>query len=465
MNIIEAIEDKRFFRPLFKDVETWGSWMTFLQALFGLPIDNMKTFQDCMGLKKVPGDRYREAFVICGRRSGKSFISSIIAVYLATFKDWSKTLSPGERGYVFVIANDKRQARIIKDYISGILKSSASFKKLVSRELTEEIELKNQASIMVKTCSYRTLRGYTLLAAILEEIAFWRSEDSANPDKEILAAVRPALATIPDSLLIGISSPYSRRGVLFEQWKKHFGKVGGPLIWKAATQQMNPTIDKNLIKLSFDDDPSAAASEWKAEWRKDLEQLLPLEAVESVIVPDRIELPRVRSVDAYYAFIDPSGGRQDYFTLAISHKDYKSKKVILDLVREVKPPFSPEEVVKEFSKIIKSYQPLRVKADHYGGEWILDSFRRSGIQVRNSELTKSEIYLEFLPMVNSCSVELLDNERLKEQLTSLERKTRSGGRDLVDNFFGHDDLANAVAGVCVVTERRQRRRIRIHKLT
>jgi hypothetical protein len=46
-----------------------------------------------------------------------------------------------------------------------------------------------------------------LVAALLDEFAFWRDEASADPDVEILAALRPGLATVPGALLIEISSP------------------------------------------------------------------------------------------------------------------------------------------------------------------------------------------------------------------------------------------------------------------
>lgn len=450
INIIQAMHDKRFFKPLFRDIKTWHSWEVYLQALFGMPVDMVEDgllFKKATGLECQPKERSKESYVICGRRSGKSYISAVIACYLGTFKDWSKDLAVGERGYIFIIANDKAQAKIIKTYISDILKSSASFRKLIAKETAWEVELKNNVCIAIKTASFRTLRGYTLLAVILEEIAFWRSDESANPDREILAAVRPALATIPDSLLIGISTPYSKRGVLFEQFKKHYGKPGGPLIWKAATEKMNPTINKKIIERAFEDDPQAAHSEWSAEWRKDIEALIPLELVEAATIPGRYELPKIEGV-SYFAFTDPSGGRQDSFTLAISHKE--EDRVILDLIREAKPPFSPENVVMEYSGILKTYGISEVESDRYAGEWVVESFRKNGIAVSPSKRSKSEIYLEFLPLISGGRVELLDQKAITVQLTLLERKTRSGGRDSIDNFYGHDDVANAVAGACIM---------------
>jgi predicted TIM-barrel fold metal-dependent hydrolase len=46
-----------------------------------------------------------------------------------------------------------------------------------------------------------------------------------------------------------------------------------------------------------------------------------------------------------------------------------------------------------------------------------------------SELTKSEIYAELLPMLNSRTVALLENDRLRRQLLALERSTGRGQRD------------------------------------
>lgn len=458
MNIIEALHSDNCFRPLFKDVETWRSWEVYLRALFGLPIEeekDRKLLKDCTGLEKCHDEtQFRESFVICGRRSGKSFISSILSVWIATFKDWSKFLSAGERGYIFIIANDKSQARIVKNYVSGILKSNASFRRLVAKDLTWEIELKNQVSIMVKTCDFRTIRGYTLLCAILEEMAFYRSDESANPDKEILAAVRPSLATIPDSLLIGISTPYSRAGILFEMFKKHYGKVGGPLIWRAATTLMNPTIDKSIIKDALADDPSAASAEWEAEFRSDIESFMPVEFVEAVVIPGRFELPKVEGAE-YFAFADPSGGRQDSFTLGIAHKD-KGGMIILDVSREQRPPFQPKVVVKEFSETLRAYGVSEIESDRYAAEWVSEAFRDNEIEVKNSELSASEIYLSFLPLVANGTIELLDNKRLKSQLAGLERKVRPGGKDSITHYpGGHDDVANSAAGVCVMASKKE----------
>jgi len=249
MNIIEAIEDHRFFRPLFRDLRTWKSWFALLRALFGLPVDDAeeaRLFASCTGLTVPACRQAKEAYIIAGRRSGKSFMASIIAVFLATFRNWEPYLSPGEKGWIFIMATDREQAKIIKRYISAILNSKPVFRNAVVKDLEWEIELRNNVNIAVKTCNFRSIRGYTVLAAICEEIAFWRDENSANPAQEVMAALRPALATIPESMLIGISTPYSRSGVLWDQYRTNFGSENEntPLVWRAPTRIMNPTISQ-----------------------------------------------------------------------------------------------------------------------------------------------------------------------------------------------------------------------------
>jgi len=455
MTIIEAIEDKRFFRPLFKDLSTWHSWLIFLRVLFGLPIEERKDrrlFRQCTGLKRPPGKPAKESFVIAGRRSGKSFISSIISVYLACFKDWKPYLSAGEKGWIFIIATDREQAKIIKNYISGILNSNPIFQRMIKKELVWEIELSNNVNIAIKTCSFKSVRGYTVLAAICEELAFWRDENSANPAQEILTALRPALATIPESLLIGISTPYSRSGLLWEQYHAYFGsnEKGIPLLWRSPSSRMNPTIPKKEIERAYIQDRSAARAEWDAEFRDDLESFLPIELIDGAVVPNRIELPPISDV-GYCAFTDVSGGRHDSFCTAISHRDGNGK-IVLDLVREARPPFAPRDVTQELCRVLKRYGIGVVVGDRYSAEWAASAFRENDIVYEPSELTASEIYINSLPLFSNHQIELLDNKRLYGQLRALERRVRSGGKDVVSHLPGlHDDVANSAIGAIVLS--------------
>jgi len=450
VSIIDVCRHERLFKPWFRDSETWAAWFVFLKAMFGLPMDDGERaiFTRCTARAEPPVGGSNEAWLIVGRRGGKSIILATIAVYLACFREWRQHLSPGERGSIMILATDRRQARVIYRYVRALLLNVPALAAFVDREDQEAIELNNGIAIEIMTATFRSVRGYTVIAALLDEAAFWRSDDSANPDTEVLAALRPAMATIPNATLLVASSPYAKRGILYDAYRRHYGRDDSQvLVWQAATREMNPTVPQAVIDEATERDPANAAAEYGAEFRSDIETFIAREVVDAAVVPGRHELPPMRAA-AYLAFADPSGGSADSMTLAIAHAE--GERAVLDAVRERRPPFSPEDVVREFATLLATYRVSTVVGDRYGGEWPAERFREHGITYEPAERPKSDIYREVLPILNSGRAELLDLPRLTTQLCGLERRTARGGRDSIDHAPGaHDDLANAVAGALV----------------
>ena len=135
-------------------------------------------------------------------------------------------------------------------------------------------------------------------------------------------------------------------------------------------------------------------------------------------------------------------------TLAISHRE--GNRSVLDCVLERKAPFNPDAVTSEFAQTLKSYRVSTVTGDRYAGEWPRERFQAHGITYQPAEMNRSELYLAFLPLLNSARVDLLDSPRMVAQFVGLERRTSRAGRDTVDHAPGaHDDVANAVAGALV----------------
>jgi hypothetical protein len=251
-------------------------------------------------------------------------------------------------------------------------------------------------------------------------------------------------------MLLLASSPYAKRGALFDAYTKHYGKAGPVLVWKATTREMNPSVKQSIVDAAVERDPAAASSEWMAEFRNDIQAFVPREVVLDCVTDGERERPYVAS-NRYSAFVDPSGGSSDSMTLAIAHRDREM--TVVDLVREIPAPFVPESAVEEFAGVLKSYGIANVTGDRYAGEWPRQAFQKRGIQYACSETPKSGLYIDLLPKLNSKTILLPDNPRLVNQLASLERRTSRGGKDTIDHSPGaHDDIANVVAGVanCVV---------------
>src|SRR6516165_9580730 len=450
LTILDAMDDENLFACHFANAESWAAWRVFLAVLFGLPLDanQRELAKQCTVREHISSNGHKEAWLVIGRRGGKSFILALIAVYLACFKDWRQYLGPGERGTIMIVAADRKQARVIMRYCKGLITSVPMLAQLIQRDRDGvsdiSLDLSNRVTLEIHTASYRTTRGYTIVAALLDELAFWPTDDSAEPDREVINAIRPGMINIPGSMLLCASSPYARRGALFDAYQRHFGQDSDVLVWKADTRTMNPSVPQAIIDKAYEDDPASASAEYGAQFRQDVESYISRDAIAACVSVDVRERPPLPNI-SYRAFVDPSGGRSDGMTLAIAHRE--GKLTVIDAVREITPPFSPESAVGELAQLLRRYRVTRIQGDRYGGEWPAEQFRKHNITYEALAKPKSDLYRDLLPLVNSRLLDLLDHPKLVNQLASLERRTARGGRDSIDHAPGaHDDIANAVGG-------------------
>jgi hypothetical protein len=467
MNILEACQNSALFASWFRDRNTWESWFAFLAALFGLAMSpsQLEIYRACTGRTNPPTAPFQSATLICGRRAGKSFILALIAVFLSCFRDYRKFLQPGERATTMIIAADRKQARVIMRYIRGLLRGVPILERMVVRETAESFDLDNSVTIEINTASFRTTRGYSICCSLNDELAFWRSDDSAAPDTEILGALRPAMSTIPGSMMLCASSPYAQRGVLWSDFQRYHGQDGAPvLVWQAPTRTMNSTVPQSIIDEAAEKDPAFAQSEYYAQFRTDVQTFLEREAVLACVEGGLRERPPERRWQ-YIAAVDPaSGSGGDSMTLAICHKTANT--VVLDAVREVRPKFSPETVCDEFSALCKQYRITRVHGDRWAGGFSHDAFRRFGVNYTTVDKPKSEYYLQLAPLINSQAIDLLHHDKLVQQLVGLERKTARSGRDTIDHGPGqHDDIANSVAIAAALAQSRRYSEPGLHRPT
>src|SRR5262249_41890562 len=181
-----------------------------------------------------------------------------------------------------------------------------------------------------------------------------------------------------------------------------------------------------------------------------------LEIVEGCVGDYREQLPARGT--RYGAFVDTAGGSgPDAMTLAIAHKARPDDRIIIDAVREMRPPFSPTVVVDEFAELLKAYNVTKVVGDHYGGEFVKEPFCKHGISYELCKQPKSDLYRDLLPRLNSGQIVLPRHDRLVAQICGLERRTGRSGKDSIDHApNGHDDLANAVAGAATATRSKYR---------
>lgn len=146
----------------------------------------------------------------------------------------------------------------------------------------------------------------------------------------------------------------------------------------------------------------------------------------------------------YVAGVDSSGGSRDSAVLCIGYVE--NGVVVVSAIREFPAPHDPDSVADEMCRLLTSYRVHKVTGDGYAARWTSQAFEKRNVTFERSDLTKSALYADLLPRLNARTIRLLDNDRVVNQLCSLERRTTRGGRDSIDHpANGADDLANGIA--------------------
>jgi len=454
LRVSDVMASPKLLGPHFHG-DSWSLWRAVIKATFCEKMSDAEiaAFRE-VAERDPPRHRVSEAVYAIGRGGGKDSVASLIATVVAINFDPKGKLRPGEQATILCIAVDREQAGIVAGYIRAYFEEIPALNALAKSIDRNGVTLKNGVTIIVATNSYRSVRGRSILCAIFDECAFWRSEDSAIPDIEVAAAVAPGLARMDGSMSILISTVHKRSGLLYQRFKDHYGRDSDDtLVVRGTTMQFNPLFDAKTIARQIEEDPQRYNAEYNSQWRDDLASFISRELLEAAV--DRGVIVRQPASDAHYhAFADSSGGRHDSFTLGISHRA-KDGTIVLDLSHERKPPFNPSEVVGEVAALLKSYRLTQVTGDSYGAEWVVEAFAKVGIKYEKSERDRSAIYLDTLPLFTAGRARLIDNARLVSQFAALERRTFSTGRDRVDHGpSGRDDVCNSAAGALVLAAAR-----------
>jgi hypothetical protein len=438
--------------------DSWRPWRVLLIAAVGerLTDSERKIFHKLTGRAREPGKPVHELIAVVGRRGGKSRAMAVLLCWLAGLCDHRSTLAPGERGVALLISRDQRIAKIILGYVEGILEDSPVLRSLIKNRTQDTLELSNHITVEVRPANFKTLRGPTYVCIVADEVAHWfTSVDFANPDVEVLAAVRPGLMTTRGPLIM-VSSAYAQAGVLYESYRRDYGSEGSPgiLVAHGTSRDLNPLLSQAEIDRELERDPVRNRAEYLSEFRVDVEGFIPRAAIEACVGDYRELEPRPGVV--YSCFVDAASGTEggDSYVIAIAHKD--GDQVIIDAVREVIPPFSPAEVVSNVAiPLCKAYRVSKVLGDNYAGEFAKEPFRKAGIYYDLWKQHKSEIYRDpMLPLINSKRITLPQIDRLINQACSLERSVKRSGRDEITHpTHGHDDVINAAAGAAAVALR------------
>ena len=450
IDVIQAIRDPNILGDVLSPAQEAA-----LRTLYGLPIpkDQESLVRRCTGHPSRKPMEYREAAFICGRRSGKSDkIASNVCVYEAFFR--KHDLSTGERGVVLLLAQNMRQAQVVRNYIEGKIQKSPILSRHVQATRAQELDLDNGITIAIHPASFRSIRGLSVVACICDEIGFWWTEDGyANPDVEILRAVRPAMATFPNAKLVLASSPYAMNGVLWDLWRNR-KKDRDTLVWHAPTALMNPIVGKRFLENEKKRDPDIYRREYEAEFAEAVSAYIPADAIAACVVAGRTSVPPTPKRHRYTAAID-AAFKGDRFTFAVVHRDRQADRFVVDHLAgwegSRQSPVRLSQVVPEIRKVLDLYGTHKVFGDQFGAEPLRQVFRSDGMTFMESPFTvqsKADMYATLRSLILDGRIELLDHRDSLKELRSLEIHNLPGGHPRIGHPSRgglHDDYADAIA--------------------
>jgi hypothetical protein len=470
--------------------------IAILKALYGLEMTGaeMAAFLAMHEQRPPRKGGYDEASLGLGRRSGKGekLGGNVVCYECVRFNP--EHLSPGETAYGIVVAQNEKQARIVRDYTEAkfrILEDKGwpIFEKLPAQSkavTAEEIRLANRVVVKCMPCKKVSSRGLTTIVINLDELGHWQLEEGAyNADIEVLRAVRPTRATMKSRgykvPLIKTSTPFDEIGVFYDDFKRRY-QTRQLVLHEVPTRFLNPTISLEFLELERIADPESYEREYEAKWHTGAQsKRISRTMVEACTVPGRESLPP-KTGNRYIAHID-AAFKHDYFPLGIGHLEGET--VITDLLRIWKPqpgrPLSDEEVVSEQVPYLRAYEVERVVGDQFCDIPLRNEYAKHGIQfieVAVNEENKYKEYLNLASLLTARKMSLPDMEEIARDLTGLRWKgkkvaapKRKGAHDDVSSvlrrlgmellpLINRVDLAAANAGAVMSAHDRELQNLR-----
>jgi terminase large subunit-like protein len=262
---------------------------TILKALYGLPLsdDELEIYQSGTARVAYEQREQNEMTLIAGRRGGKTTIAAIIAIYEACRKHG---LPPGEQGCVMLLASTIPQSGMAFKYIVNYFRRSPLLDSRCVKITKSEIFLDNGVVIACHPSSHHGVRGRSIIAVICDEIAFWPyGEEAANPAGEILSALRPAMATLCNTKIVKISTPFAKAGILWDEYQRR--SELDYAVWQATTFEMNPSVTPEKVKRQRCQNEEEYQREYLAQFTDSINSWIDSEILDPCIVRGRHEIP------------------------------------------------------------------------------------------------------------------------------------------------------------------------------
>lgn len=420
----------------------------------------------------IEGD-YSKAVWALGRRSGKSQMAAIVAVYLGITRSevYRAKVPIGKQFYILTVANNQDQSRIALGMIRDLLYGSSLLKPLIIRDTADELHLTNGAIFKALPASSRGGRGLACPVVIFDEIAHAIDTDGNASGDSLYNAIAPSLAQFGNlGKVLMLSSPWTREGIFWdiyqagldqqELYNEYPDLKPTIQIIQAATWEVNPTISYDSLKQERAINPQMFDVEYGANFLNPVDAYLDNYLVDVAIRNHSLMLsPDDQFRGEYILSLDPAKGGRDGYVACVTH--WQGDRLITDFWHEFVPTWLEETSQKVRVNIAEvedwiishhaSYGFYKIVLDQFNSQSTIQKLRN--LQLPIEEITwgqsnKTQAYTRLKELFNSNNIELPNHEKAIKQLKNLSVKYTANQNWQVTGGAkaGVDDYCSALAG-------------------
>lgn len=442
-----------------------------IQILFEIKLDNVIE-------KYYTGRLFRELVLVLGRRSGKDFMVSLMALYEvmrlleipggSPFKFYN--IAEGNPIFILTVATSSDQARILFTEIKEKMTSSEYFRdkigfveadkislltpddKKKSKKLLEDgldnaaSRIKGSVVIMSGHSNSESLLGKRIYALLLDEVASFKTTGGSTSGDRIYSALGPATAdfvrktgkfdedgkeiSVIDSKIISISSPRSEEGMLFKLYNDT-PNIKTRLAFKLPTWRVSEKWGEDTLRQEF---KFMSANEFNMEFGAEFSGTAGEKFIPDHYVDEAFEIGAElglvqRNAGApgivYFAHLDPAATSHNYAL------------VILHIEERMRLTERGGQVVKEKTKMfvidhIKCWQPEGGQSInvHEVDQYIIDLARRFRFAMVSYDNWNSQ-----------ASVQLLRRKGIATKITPFRREYKMKIYDQLEHLMVNHQLA------------------------
>lgn len=421
--------------------------------------------------KKIKEIKINKINLICGRRSGKTLIAAIIAIYCSISNNWKTFLKKTPYATALILSHSREFSDEVLELIRTLIESSPILSMLINKDkkntsstmnlkipwilLNSQIQY-SRVQIKVGAASSKTTRGVAACVILFDEIAFWNlDENMKETDSKIVKAVRPSTKQFGEhAMLIKLSSPGIKQGVLYDEYKKdRAGELPNTYaVFKAPSWAMSPedVVPSSEFVEEFNLDPDSFDQEYRGNFADSLSFFITPEYIEMAVLKKVTFQAPEGDATKYTAAID-AAYKGDRFTFSVSAyangrlRQYVSK--AWEGTRQ--KPVSSFEVAEYIRNVCKQFGIDEVGADQYAFQPLREIFNTYGVVLKEYVFTpafKKKIYFNLKKLIHSQQADLLDNEIQTRELKELiVEQGQSGNIKIGHPAGGTDDFADSLA--------------------